>query len=114
MNDSPKHDELPLPDYDHVPLAVLPSRITSIDEQGLNQIVAYEREHGNRLPVIVTLESRLEAVRNGAAVGGRTPDDLPEVSETQHGSKVTPATSGPPTNPPAKSSPMNPAQPVDR
>lgn len=111
MTDSPKHDELPLPDYDHVPLATLPSRISSLDEQGIAQLLAYEHEHGNRLPVVVVLEARLEALRNGEEPSGSLPEDMPEVTQGQHGSKVTPATSGPPINPPSQGVPTNPAQP---
>ncbi|HEV7955538.1 MAG: hypothetical protein JWL94_1285 [Microbacteriaceae bacterium] len=111
MNESPNRDELPLPDYDHVPLAALSSRITALDEQSLGELLAYEREHGNRLPVTVLIEARLEAVRKGATVGEAIPERTPEVSSSERGSKVSPATSGPPINPPSQGVPTNPAQP---
>lgn len=31
MTDSPERIDLPLPDYDHIPLGTLPSRIHSLD-----------------------------------------------------------------------------------
>ena len=111
MNDSPKHDELPLPDYDHIPLGTLPTRITALDEEGVSTLLAYEREHGNRLPVTQVLEQRIEALRNGAEPSGSVAQDLPEVTRHQTGSPVSPATSGPPVNPPSQGDPSNPAQP---
>ena len=112
MNDSQKHDELPLPDYDHIPLGNLASHIEALDERSLIQLLSYEHEHGNRLPVTQILENRLEALRNGAEPTGSVPERMPEVSEGQPGgSPVSPATSGPPINPPSQGVPTNPAQP---
>jgi hypothetical protein len=111
VNDSPKHDELPLPDYDHIPLGNLASHIKALDERGIIQLLSYEHEHGNRLPVTQVLESRLQALRNGAEPTGSIPDQMPEVSEGHTGSQVTPETSGPPINPPSHGVPTNPTQP---
>ncbi|MCU1512055.1 MAG: hypothetical protein JWO34_1895 [Arthrobacter sp.] len=111
MNDVPQHDELPLPDYDHLPTGTLPTRITGLDEAQLSQVLAYERAHGNRLPVVQILENRLAALQNGAEPSGPTAPDTPEASQTQQGSRVSPATSGPPLNPPSHGDPTNPAQP---
>ena len=96
MNEIPEHAELPLADYDHIPSGTLPSRISGLDEAGVGQLLAYERAHGNRLPVIQILESRLNALKGGAEPSGTSAPDTPEVSQTQQGSKVSPATSGPP------------------
>jgi hypothetical protein len=111
VTDSPAHDELPLPDYDHIPLGTLPMRITALDEAGIGQLLAFERAHGNRLPVLQVLERRLEALQGGAEPSGTIPDSLPEVSQGHTGSPVSPATSGPPMNPPSHGDPTNPAQP---
>jgi hypothetical protein len=73
--------------------------------------LSYERAHGNRLPVVQILESRLDALKGGAEPSATSAPDTPEVSQTQHGSKVSPATSGPPINPPSQGVPTNPAQP---
>ncbi|MDP9417000.1 MAG: hypothetical protein M3P48_04035, partial [Actinomycetota bacterium] len=62
----PAHAELPLHDYDHVPLATLASRVRTLDVTGLGAVLGYEREHGNRLPVVQVLEARLDQLRNGA------------------------------------------------
>jgi hypothetical protein len=111
MNDSPKHNELPLADYDHIPLGTLPSRITALDEGALQVLLTYEREHGNRLPVTLVLEQRLDAVKGGAKLADNPAQGMPEMGQAQSGSPVTPATSGPPINPPSQGDPTNPAQP---
>lgn len=111
MTNVPSHDELPLPDYDHLPAGTLPSRISGLNEADLGQVLAYERAHANRLPVIQILEHRLTALQQGAEPSGTTTPSTPEVTQTQHASTVTPATSGPPINPPSQGDPTNPAQP---
>lgn len=111
-NNAPQRDELPLPDFDHVPLGTLPMRIAPLDEGGVTQLFHYEQAHGNRLPVIVVLESRIEQLRNGAEPSGSIAEDMPEMNSTQHGSPVSPATAGPQVTPPATSGPMLPDQPA--
>ena len=109
----PHHDELPLPDYDHLPLGSLESRIRSLDADQLAALLSYEESHGNRLPVVEVLRHRLEAVRGGAPTSDGSP--LAETPEIQHapqaGSPVTPQTEGPAMNPPSHGDPTNPAQP---
>ena len=80
--ESPHHDELPLPDYDHLPLGSLEGRIRSLDADGLTALLTYERAHGDRLPVTQLLERRLEAVRDGAELSGGSP--LAATPELQH------------------------------
>ena len=111
MTDAPQRDELPIPDYDHVPVGTLASRIHPLDSTGVSQLLAYEREHGNRLPVVQVLEHRLQALKDGAEPSGSVPDDMPEVNQGRRGSAVSPETSGPPVNPPSQGVPTNPAQP---
>ena len=43
-------DALPLPDYDHLPLPELTSRVRTLDADGLETLVAYDTEQGNLLP----------------------------------------------------------------
>jgi hypothetical protein len=110
---TPHHDQLPRPDYDHLPVGSLQSRIRSLDADGLGQLLAYEHAHGDRLPVVTVLESRLHALQSGAEpTGGSadavTPENQPAPATT---SKVDPSTSGPPMNPPSHGDPTNPAQP---
>ena len=86
---APHHDELPLPDYDHLPLGSLGARVRGLDAGGLAALLAYERAHGDRLPVTLMLERRLEAVRGGAELSGGSP--LAATPELQH----APGDSGP-------------------
>ncbi len=113
MTDAPSRDELPLPDYDHLPIGSLEGRIRSLDIAGLMAVLAYEQAHGNRLPVVQVLERRLAALREGAPVSGGSPTaPAPEVQNAPGGgSKASPATEGPPINPPSHGDPTNPAQP---
>jgi hypothetical protein len=108
---STEHDELPLPDYDHLPVGSLASHISALTEEEVGRLVDYERAHGNRLPVLQVLEHRLTALQSGAEPSGSVPDSLPEIGGTAGGSKVSPATSGPPINPPSHGDPTNPTQP---
>ena len=109
----PSRDDLPLPDYDHLPTGSLQSRIRSLDSEGVRQLLAYEQNHGNRLPVVQILQSRLQMLDGGAEPSSGSPlAATPEVtSAPQGGSKVSPQTSGPPVNPPSHGDPTNPAQP---
>ncbi|MGY1811063.1 hypothetical protein ACI8AF_27150 [Blastococcus sp. SYSU D00669] len=109
-----EHDQLPLPDYDHLPLGGLTSRIRTLDEAGVQTLLEYEQAHGNRLPVVEVLRNRLEGLRNGAQPSGGDPAADVAAEAPVHaagGSKVSQATSGPPMNPPSQGDPTNPAQP---
>jgi hypothetical protein len=108
------HDTLPLPDYDHLPIGGLTSRIRTLDAAGVQTLLEYERAHGNRVPALVVLENRLKALRDGAQPSGGDPAAVPTPEAPQGapgGSKVSEATSGPPVNPPSHGDPSNPAQP---
>jgi len=109
----PHHDELPLPDYDHLPIGSLQSRIRSLGAEELTSLLAYEQSHGNRLPAVQVLKQRMSAVEDGAELTSGSP--LAETPELQHtpapGSDASPQTQGPPVNPPSHGDPTNPAQP---
>ncbi|PPF85584.1 hypothetical protein C5B96_05820 [Subtercola sp. Z020] len=106
------HDALPLPDYDHVLTGHLPARIAPLDEQQVGELLQYEQQHAQRLPVLTVLERRLEELRGGASPSGTVSTGRPEtMSGAPGGSKVSPTTSGPPMNPPSQGVPTNPAQP---
>jgi hypothetical protein len=62
-----ERDSLPIPDYDHLPAGSLAGRIRTLDADGLETLLAYERAHGDRLPVTELLTRRLEALRSGDA-----------------------------------------------
>lgn len=105
-------DSLPIPDFDHIPLGTLPSRISALDESGVQQLLDFEREHGDRLPVVQVLERRIEALQGGAQPSGAVEQDMPEVTQSSSGSSVSPDTSNAPKiNPPSQGVPTNPAQP---
>ena len=111
QSNSPRHEDLPLPDYDHLPLGTLPTRINGLDEEAVSQLLEYERAHGDRLPIVQVLEHSLDALRNGAVPSGPENPDTPEKTSSSSGSPVSPETSGPPVNPPSQGVPTNPAQP---
>ena len=111
MTEPTNRDDLPLTDYDHIPSGALAERIRSLTYEQLSALLAYERSHGDRLPVVQLFEARLQALRNGAQPAGSLPPDFPEISEGNAQQTVTPATSGPPVNPPSHGDPTNPAQP---
>ncbi len=108
-----EHDQLPLPDYDHLPVEGLTSRIRMLDAQELETLLDYERAHADRLQVVTIMENRLESLREGAQPSGGDPA-APAADDPSHaagGSKVSEATTGPKMNPPSQGDPSNPAQP---
>jgi hypothetical protein len=53
------HDELPLPDYDHMTLGSLRGRLRSLTVEQLVQVRDYEKAHADRLPVVTLLDNRI-------------------------------------------------------
>lgn len=106
-------DDLPLPDYDHLPVGSLTSRIRTLDHADLTTLLEYERSHANRMQVVTVMESRLSGLDQGAQPSGGDPTatgaDAPPPAAG--GSQVSAATAGPPVNPPSHGDPTNPAQP---
>ena len=105
--------ELPIPDYDHLPLADLGHRVRTLDPDELEVLIGYERDHGARTPVLQVLQTRLEALRSGAEPSGGSPvaPSPAAAPPPDGGSGVSPATTGPVINPPSQGVPTNPAQP---
>jgi hypothetical protein len=62
----PAHKELPLPDYDHLPTGSLAARIRALEGADVERLLAYERAHADRLPVLLVLQRRLEELAKGA------------------------------------------------
>ncbi|MGE2717156.1 hypothetical protein ACQI4L_24130 [Mycolicibacterium litorale] len=85
-------DELPLADYDQVPLSDLRHRIRSLEEPQLQQLFDHETAHGNRIPVLEILHARLKELHQGAEPSGGDPAKAPGVSGTAGGSKVQEST----------------------
>lgn len=110
-NNVPQHSELPLPDYDHLPVGTLPSRISGLEEADVAQLITYEKAHGNRLPIMQILEKRLHDLQGGAVPRGPQAPSTPEVNTGQPDTPQTANVPGPPINPPSQGVPTNPAQP---
>ena len=90
------HDELPLPDYDHLTLGSLRGRMRSLDLPQLIQIRDYEKAHANRLPIVTMLDNRIAKLATDPTTplsgGGQTPE---ETAGPSGGSKVSPQTADP-------------------
>lgn len=90
------HDELPLPDYDHLTLGSLRGRMRSLDLPQLIQIRDYEKAHANRLPIVTMLDNRIAKLATDPTTplsgGGQTPE---EKAAPAGGSKVSPQTADP-------------------
>ncbi len=56
------HDELPLPDYDHLTLGSLRARLARLDAVALGQLRDYERTHANRVAVVTMLDNRIAKI----------------------------------------------------
>ncbi|MCU1442304.1 MAG: uncharacterized protein JWQ59_454 [Cryobacterium sp.] len=106
-------DDLPLPDYDHLPLESLRQRIRTLDVTELSAVLAYERAHGDRLPAVQAMERRLDQLRDGASPSGGDPAGIaPERAGGPNAPRQTDgSTDAPPVNPPSHGDPTNPAQP---
>jgi hypothetical protein len=109
---NPSKSTLPLPDYDHLELGSLAARIRPLDAEAVGQLLAYERQHGNRLPAVQVLERRAEELSAGAAPAEASAQGAShEAAAASEGSPASPATQGPAVNPPSHGDPTNPAQP---
>ncbi len=63
---TPPDGALPLSDFDHVPFGSLAERVQSLDVQQLEQLIGYERNHGERILVLTTLDHRRDELLGGA------------------------------------------------
>jgi hypothetical protein len=107
-------DELPIPDYDNLPTGSIESRIRTLGQRGVRDLLDHERQHANRVLVVRILEQRLVALDTGQTEpsGGDPTGPAPETQAgPPGGSKASPASQGPPQNPPSHGVPTNPAQP---
>jgi hypothetical protein len=91
--------ELPLPDYDQLPLTELRHRIRALDEGQLRSLFEHEEAHGNRIPVLELLHARIRELTHGAEPSSGDPANAPGVTHTPHGSAVTEATAADPAAP---------------
>jgi len=107
------HDDLPLADYDHLPLASLVHRVRTLDAGGVEVLLDYETAHGNRLPVTEVLKARLGQLAAGAEPSGGSPTGFaPEAAGAPAAPRQTDQTTSAPTiSPPPHGNPGNPAGP---
>ena len=112
MAQSHESDQLPISDYDELPLGDLQGRLRTLSSFELAGVLEYERQHANRPAVLLAGEARLEELRAGAKPSGGSPAG-PRVDAPvpPHGGSVSPQTAGPKINPPSQGVPSNPAQP---
>ncbi|SOE02934.1 hypothetical protein [Blastococcus haudaquaticus] len=103
--------DLPLKDYDHLPVGSLTSRIRTLGSDDLKVLLEYERAHANRIQVVSAMQHRLSGLADGAQPSGGDPAAGGAPPAAAAGSQVSEATSGPPVNPPSHGDPTNPAQP---
>ncbi|MBQ0910357.1 hypothetical protein [Streptomyces sp. RM99] len=102
----PARNSLPLPDYDHLPIGGLESRVRSLGAEEVEELLAYERSHADRLPATELLTARLEQLRSGARPSSGDPGAVrPEQGQGRSGSPVSPATSPQPFSPPPHGTP---------
>ncbi|RZB18966.1 hypothetical protein StrepF001_08535 [Streptomyces sp. F001] len=102
----PGRSTLPLPDYDHLPIGGLEARVRSLTAEEVEELLAHERTHADRVPVTELLTARLEQLKAGAEPTYGDPAALrPEQGEGRTGSPVSPATSPEPFGPPPHGTP---------
>ncbi len=92
-------DELPIPDYDQLPLTELRHRIRSLDDGQLKTLFDHETAHGNRIPVLEVLHARSKEIHHGAEPSSGDPAKTPRVSGAPGGSAVSEATAAEPSSP---------------
>jgi hypothetical protein len=72
--------ELPLPDYDKLPLTEIRHRIRMLDEGELRSLFKHETEPGNRIPVLELMHARLRELTHGADPSPGDPANTPPVA----------------------------------
>jgi hypothetical protein len=105
--------DLPVPDYDHLPVGSLGHRIRSLEAEDIDLLRRYEEAHANRPAVIQILDHRLLDLAEGQRPSGgdaAAPAAAPAPAPAG-GGPVSPQTAGPAQNPPSHGVPTNPAQP---
>lgn len=89
--------ELPLPDYDHLPLEALRHRVRPLGEDDVRDLIAFEEEHGRRLPVLEVLRTRLESLKQGAEPSsGSAQGRRPEMGSPKRTGSAVPEQTAPP------------------
>lgn len=109
---SPDRAELPLPDYDHLPVATLQHRIRSLSLDQVQQVMDYERAHAQRMPVLEVLQHRIDQLGAGSQPSQGSQETRPEQPPPPaKGSPVSGRTAGPPAGAPPHGVPSQPGKP---
>lgn len=96
-----EHDDLPLPDYDHLPQSSLMHRIRALSEDQLDSLLRYEKEHADRVAVVEMIDARRAALRDGATPSEGDQSVQPEnPGPPSGGSRVNADSAAPPSSPP--------------
>ncbi|MER7082701.1 hypothetical protein SAMN02982929_01782 [Saccharopolyspora kobensis] len=104
--------ELPIIDYDNIPVGSLQHRIRSLPADEIKLLLDHERTHNNRAQVCEILQNRLNELRAGARPSGGSQDDEPlEAEDTAGGSPVDPSGSPEPMHPPRHGMAGQPGKP---
>lgn len=99
------HDDLPLPDYDHMTLGSLRGRLRSLSIDDLVAVRAYEKAHADRLPVVTMLDNRLARLATDATAEPSAGGPAPVKHKATSKPKVTKATAAEPSGPATGASP---------
>src|SRR3954465_5762869 len=91
--------ELPLPDYDQLPLNELRHRIRALDEGQLRRLFEHEEAHGNRIPLLELLHARLRELKHGGGPSRGGLGKTPGAARTPHASPVKESTAAEPGTP---------------
>ncbi|WP_116042822.1 hypothetical protein [Amycolatopsis palatopharyngis] len=96
-----EHDDLPLPDYDHLPQSSLMHRIRSLSDDQLEALLEYEEAHANRVAVVEILQARRAELADGATPSGGEQSVQPEnPGPPAGGSQVSQDSAATPSAPP--------------
>jgi hypothetical protein len=99
-------DALPLPDFDHLPLGGLRTRIRSLSADEVEKVLDYERAHADRAPVVEVINARLAELASGAEPTGGDPSAVrPEQHPGRAGRSVSPDTAAEAIHPPPHGTP---------
>lgn len=111
MSEPRRPNELPLPDYEHMPLGSLRHRIRSLSEAEVRDLIGYEDRHGQRTPVLEVLRNRLDQLRKGAEPSRGTQETQPEQTPPPEKPPITSDKTAPPAGAPPHGVPQQPGKP---
>ena len=107
---TPRHSDLPLPDYDHLAVHSVAQRIRSLTAGQVRQLLDYEWAHACRPAVTAMMQARLAELQAGATPTGGTGQDGPDRPGPAQRQEA-PEKAGPPAFPPPHGVPSQPARP---